>query len=381
MKLSVLHIIEGLDKSLGGLPYALSNIINMEVKLGFKSTILSLEDNSKSIDSKTFEGIDIFLFQMSFPTRFRNSQKLVDWCVDNLFSFDLVVFHSVWSVMHLRIANIARKKNIPYIVWPHGSLDPFDLQKKNTAKKIIGKLFMKTFLQGTSKICCTSKREIQELETYGAIVSTYELALPVISNKEFKIEDVRSDLKLIFESDKKKILFLSRINYKKGLEHIIKAVNIFVEKGYSDIIIVVAGEGDKLYLDKIRSLISFYNLEENFIFTGHITDNDKIYAFEKSDIFILPSKNENFGIVVVESLIHGLPVIITKNVYIWENIISKNAGWIVEENEASIFNVLLNALTDQAYLEKRIYATKAAEQYSFEHLTDKYSFFYERYAK
>ena len=380
MNINTLHVIEGLDKSLGGLPYALANILQMERELGISSTVVSINENSKNIDINSFPDCEIITFPSSFPSRFKNSSTAVNWTKKNLNAYNLVVLHSTWTILNVRIAREARKLGKPYIIWSHGSLDPFDLKKKSFLKSLLGPIFIKPLLDYSYCICCTSDREIKEIVTYGAFPKFIELPLP-IKVLEKCSSDFVDEFKIKFniDSDKIKFLFLSRLNYKKGIESIIEAVYRLPKDVKSKILILMAGTGEKAYVDSILKMINDYEISDLFKFTNHLIDNEKSAIFQISDGFLLPSMNENFGIVVVEALNEELPVIITKDVYIWDKIIGAGAGWLVENTYQSILQKIIEIIESKEYLEKRSHALKAGEQFSLGKLKPGYKTFYEKF--
>lgn len=382
LKIKTLHIIEGIDKTLGGLPYALSSILGMEHELGISNTILSLSQNSMQMDNLSFKHSEIVLFSTSFPKRFRNSKRCIKWLKNNVKNYDLVVFHSVWSILHIRGANIAKKNNIPYVIWPHGSLDPFDLKKKSFFKKLLGPLFIKMFLSNAEYICCTTNIEIDQIECYGAKINLIELSLPI--DKLIKcdnLDKLNFKEKWSLEDDYIIFLFLSRIDYKKGLEKVVYALSNLPADNLNKVKVIIAGKGELIYVNKIKKLVKDFNLTETFIFTGHIVGKEKTSAFEVSDVFLLPSENENFGIVLVEALNSKLPVLITKNVYIWEKIVEYDAGWICENNYKSLSETILYIVENRDYLNKKQNTRKAGNQYSIHELKKTYRKFYEKFDK
>jgi glycosyltransferase involved in cell wall biosynthesis len=135
--------------------------------------------------------------------------------------------------------------------------------------------------------------------------------------------------KKIVKKLNKKVLFFSRLHHKKGLAELIYA---WQKIGNSDWTLDIIGDGDNNTY--FKRLVNNKNVKINFL--NPIYRNiDKIKVFNKYDFFVLPTKNENFGISILESLSRGLPVLTTNNTP-WTIIRAYNAGWIINNIESKL---------------------------------------------
>ena len=127
----------------------------------------------------------------------------------------------------------------------------------------------------------------------------------------------------------KKILFLSRIHIKKGIENLIEAwsqIEINLRKNW---IIEIVGNGEEAYIEVLQQKIMKHNLQEQIIIKPPVFGKDKIKLFREVSLFVLPTFSENFGIVVAESLASYTPVITTKGTP-WEELNTCHAGWWID---------------------------------------------------
>jgi glycosyltransferase involved in cell wall biosynthesis len=130
---------------------------------------------------------------------------------------------------------------------------------------------------------------------------------------------------------KLRLLFLSRLHEKKGLELLLHAlVNL-----ESHIELVVAGSGAPSYEQHIKGLTKDLDIANRVRFVGSISGDTKIKAFSSTDLFVLPSFSENFGIVVAEALANGLPVITTTRTP-WVEVEEHRCGSIIEPVQSSL---------------------------------------------
>jgi glycosyltransferase involved in cell wall biosynthesis len=135
-----------------------------------------------------------------------------------------------------------------------------------------------------------------------------------------------------------RILFISRVDPKKGLEILIDALQLLKDPTIS---VDVCGSGDPGYIAHLQALVEKYRLGKCVHFLGHVDGENKTRAFGQADICVLPSHSENFGMVIAESLAHGVPVITTRMTP-WQELQSHDCGlWI--DNQA---DVLAHAITE-----------------------------------
>ena len=108
------------------------------------------------------------------------------------------------------------------------------------------------------------------------------------------------------------LLYLGRINRKKGLDNLIKALSDSREFLDSEYILKIAGRGIKSFEDYLSNLVSELNLADKIIFVGQVEGEAKQKLLADAYFTIMPSHTENFGNVVLESLAQSTPVIASK---------------------------------------------------------------------
>ena len=313
--MKLLHVIGGYDIKAGGTYTALMSLVNMFEKLGHTNFIIATGSNH-SINSTSNN--NVICFDRSFPKKFRKSKQAKSWLRQNILNYDAVIVHEIWGGIGLDACLLAMKNKVKYYIWPHGSLDPFDLQKKKYLKRVLGKVFVNRILKNAQYICCTSEKEKQLINCFGSVNDNIiSLPLPV----DFCLEDeiVIPKPSLITQAlpdDAFAFLFFSRINYKKGLDLFLRAFQqCLSEKLIEDnCYLLIAGTGSPEYESYIDKLITELKLQSHIVKLGLVTGNDKLKVYRNAHIFILPSLNENFGLSVIESLQSGTPVLISDNI-------------------------------------------------------------------
>jgi glycosyltransferase involved in cell wall biosynthesis len=123
------------------------------------------------------------------------------------------------------------------------------------------------------------------------------------------LRDIYEECDIILNEKENVILFVGSIEYRKGIDILLKAFYM-VKKEFPDWIIKIIGPITsteyKYFLEK---LIDFLNLNNRVIFLGYLTDKELVKEFLNASIFVLPSRQESFGIATVEAAFFGKPII------------------------------------------------------------------------
>ncbi len=198
-------------------------------------------------------------------------------------------------------------------------------------------LYQKSSLKNAACLHATAKMEADNFRKLGftnpiAIIPNgiYIPEFPLIRPKFERIE-------------KRKILFLSRIHPKKGIEFLIKAWYRLSFDLRNDWKVEIAGNGEASYIATLQSMINTFGLSDEIQFTGPQFGENKFAAFHNADLFVLPTFSENFGIVVTEALACGVPVITTKGTP-WEELNTYNAGWWIDIGVQPLVEALKDAM-------------------------------------
>lgn len=288
-------------------------------------------------------GYQIRYFACSPFRRYKFSLDLLLWLSKHASEYDIAHIHALFSPVSSLAATIARSKNLPYILRPLGTLDPADLQKKRFLKQIYAALLEKPNIAGSAAIHFTSNQEANISERFG--VSTRDLVIPLGVTASLRTEVLTTNSS---KSEIPQILFMSRIDPKKGLNLLIPALENLLAEGIDFQFILAGGNPqDPDYEAKIKSQIVNSPLKSHTIVTGFVTGDRKASLLQNADLLVLPSYYENFGIAVAEAMVAGLPVVISNQVYIWEDIQKAEAGWVCSLTVESLTEMLRLALRDK----------------------------------
>jgi len=236
--------------------------------------------------------------------------------------------HGLWMDSNIASCLTSYLNDIPLLVSPHGSLEPWAMEHKKIKKKIAFQLYQKFLLNKASYIHATSESEklaVQKLLPKSNI-KVIALGTNVIK-KEF-----------VSKCDSKNAIFLSRIHKKKGLDILIDAWANASHDGWK---MIIVGPNEGSYFDNIKKRIKMHRLEDDIKLVGGLYGNDKQSVLFNSSLFILPTYSENFGLVIPEAFMSGLPVI-TTNKTPWLNLQKIGCGWTISPD----MNALIKAIEE-----------------------------------
>lgn len=343
-----LQTIQSLNNKLGGATHAGLNICRYLSAAHHPVEVLSTFDQDDEVGylESTYGEFKKNLVPRRFPRRWYNGKGLNQWLDNNLHRFDLVGLHAVFSFVTLRTSFYCKKKGIPFLLHPHGSLDPFDLKKRKFLKRLFGPIFIRPILKNCAGVVCTTQAEADLLETYTTRPRKFVVPLPVPTMTVVRSSRQSFRQRHGIPNDAFVVLFLSRIDYKKGLEFLLPAL-ASVRESFQDVWFVMAGSGDERFVSNIRSKLNQLGLSKWTREIGFVSGIEKADAFAAADLFALPSLNENFGIVIVEAMQSGLPVLISDQVYIHREIAAAGAGQVCATNSEDCRRVLLNFVSDR----------------------------------
>jgi glycosyltransferase involved in cell wall biosynthesis len=300
----------------------------------------------------TYQGVPTIFFSRQVSEAFKYSHDLACWLNANVDSFDIVHIHAVFSHSSVAAARACVRKKIPYIVRPLGSLDPWSLKQKRFAKNILWCMAVKEMLQGASAVHYTTTGEKRLAEDGLGINSGVVVPLGVQQHVPTPEWDGFQP-RISSLGNSPYVLLLSRIHPKKNIESLLEAFSFVTERTqYRGWKLVVAGDGEPHYVNRLKELAR-QCCGERVLFTGWLDGKRKAAVLKGASLVVLPSYQENFGLSVVEAMASRIPVLVSKQVNLSEEIAAAGAGWIVDLERGSLQEALAEALEDREERVKR----------------------------
>jgi glycosyltransferase involved in cell wall biosynthesis len=278
------------------------------------------------------KGIKTKILHNNYNQHFFNKSSLKEI----ISKYDIVHIFGIWNIFLQYVIIASKEIGKKVIVSPIGYLEKWSMQQSRIKKKIALFLYQKKNLE---KVDCIHVTSISELHS----LKDLNLKNPNTINLEHgKISIIAKNLKFKKKSVKT-ALFFSRIHKKKGLIELVEAWSIVRPKNWK--LKIVGPVTDLEYKKKILRTIVNYNLQNDVIVEVPVyNEEEKINILQSSDLMILPSKNENFGFSICESLFVGLPVLCS-NQTPWLELNELNAGWCLDLNSVKKISEALNKIT------------------------------------
>jgi len=329
--MKICFITEHYDKKYGGQYTSVKSVIDI-------CKILKISNWIVSKNSKNFKNKKIL-------------KKIIK-------SSDIIHIFGGWTIFYVKINLMMLGLNKKIVIHPMGFYEPWSLSQKRLKKYFAWNLYQKQLLLKANLIHCASSNEANSLKKLHNDFKTKVLPFGISKNT------IKKNIKTKLN---KRCLFFSRLHKKKGLDKLIKAwIDVKDENWSLDII----GYGDAEYY---RKKFNIYNHDKIKFLNPIFSDTKKINTFEKYDLLILPSSNENFGIVVLEAMARGLAVL-TTNETPWNIIQKENAGWIINDSIIELKIVLSEIFrsSEKNIKKKKINALKIASKFTKENLSKIY---------
>ena len=350
--MKILHVIANLAPRYGGPAKACVEMAQAVAGLGHEVSIYTTNQDGPGelavpLDRPVLkDGMEIRFFPIQPPRFWGASWPLARALSQKIKEYDLLHIHSLYLFHDLMAGHYCRKYGVPYLVQPHGTLDPFIHRRHRLRKTVMETIFENRNIKGAAAVLFTSAEEKELARPYtfntpGAVValgldlSSYQ-RLPAPGAFRERFPEIGA---------KKIILFLGRINFKKGLDLLVEAVARVVRQR-QDVHLVVAGPDDDGWGARVKEWLKAEGILGDATFTGMLLDEEKLAVLRDAQMFVLSSYSENFGIAVIEAMACGLPVVISDQVNIWREVETAGAGLVVPCAAASLAAALARLLAD-----------------------------------
>lgn len=332
--MKILHVLPSVDPASGG---------PME---GVRNQGYYLKNNSHQIEVLTLDDPDSE-FLRNYPLvvhaigpakgHYAYCSALMPWLEKHATNYDRIIINGIWQYHSFGAWRALRNSNVPYYVYTHGMLDPWFKQAyplKHLKKCLYWPWAEYRVLRDAKAVIftCEEERRLARksfwLYNVNEAVASYGTTHPPQLSHNINEAFTKQFPEL---AGKRFLLFLSRIHEKKGCDLLIKAF-VKVAEQNPELQLAIAGPDQVGLKMKLQALAESLGVAHRIHWLGMLTGDAKWGVFHASEVFVLPSHQENFGIVVAEALGCGKPVLISNKVNIWREIEVDNAGIVANDD-------------------------------------------------
>ncbi|HKK17803.1 MAG TPA: glycosyltransferase [Opitutales bacterium] len=327
--MKILRVIHSVEAKSGGPVEGLKQASRIMSELGVEVEVACL-DTPESIEAelKSFP----WPLQPLGPGKFGNysySRKLKLWLERNVSRFDAVIVHGNWQYHGFAAFKACSRHGIPYYVYPHGMLDPWFNETyplKKLKKRIYWNLAEHRVLHNARAVLFTCQEECLRARRCFAPYVVQEKVIGYGTNApEYGIAELQKDR----PHGRPYFLFLSRIQEKKGLDLLVEAfAELKSARGDIPDLLIAGPEQQPAYAEGLKKRFS----QAGVHWLGEVRGLEKWKLLANAEALVLPSHQENFGIVVAEALALGTPALISNKVNIHAEVMQFEAG-IVENDD------------------------------------------------
>jgi glycosyltransferase involved in cell wall biosynthesis len=260
---------------------------------------------------------------------------------------DFISLHSLYSFPVLAGYILARAYGKPYGLWPDGVLAPFQRRVSVGKKKVYDWLVGRAILNGAVVLFYSAVGEREETRSlklgppsviipHGFDAQEYECLLP---RGRFRARYLRGHEGPV-------VLFLSRLNAKKGLDILIQAFAL-VLKQIPGARLAIVGSGDPPQFEsQVKDWLRERGIDGRAVMPGLLIGQEKLQALADADVFVLPSQAENFGFAMFEAMASRIPVVVSDTLNYAEEVSQRGAGLAVPRTPQEFAAAILELLND-----------------------------------
>lgn len=338
----VLHVIHDLSPAGGGPPENL-----LQLSTGYAQSSVSMEVLSLDAPDAAYLSRYPFPVHAVGPVKssYGYSPKAADWLRSHVKDYDAVLIDGLWQYPGIAARKSALAAGVPYLVFPHGMLDPWFRQRypfKHLKKQLFWLFAQYRVLRDASRVIFTTEAE-EELAP--ATFWPHRWTPAVVPLGTSRPAGTPGALRMAFYErcpavkGRKFLLFLSRIHEKKGCDLLLKAFSKIAAQ-YPELDLVMAGPDPDGLRPGLEAIVQKEGLDARVHWPGMLQGDAKWGAFFAAEAFVLPSHQENFGIAIAEAIACNLPVLISNKINIWHYVTEDRTGFVEEDTEAGALLLL-----------------------------------------
>ena len=323
--------------------------------------------------SEEIEGVDVHRYNALF--RFYGflvttpMRKLLTAKADIIHAYGFYITTSLAAMM------VAKQRSIPFLLTANdATVSLYGSAAKRACSNIYNHTIGKLLILNSARVIAVSRTNAEDLVKLGVI----EQKITIVPNG-IKMERFLDGTPMSREKNGPIVLYVGRISEDKGIQCLIRAAPS-VLKDFPHTRFLIVGE-DYGYLDKFRALINNLGMEKSVIFTGRLTDRELVSVYRSADVFVLPSELEAFGIVVIEAMASGVPVVVSNCGGMKDVVKDGTNGFLFDVGDARQLTEKIKLLLSNEELRTRLVENgkkTVREKYTLEKVVDTLEKLYEK---
>jgi glycosyltransferase involved in cell wall biosynthesis len=284
---------------------------------------------------------ELYLFPASGGGAFSVSPALVRWVRQSAPDYDVVHVHGLFNPISSLAARTALRRNAAVIIRPFGTLSRYTFHHRRTGlKKAYFRLIERRNLLDAAALHFTSVTERNEADWHGIDFTGRAYVVPPPSPGRTSPRPAPDQ-----SETGDRVVFVGRINPIKNLECLIDAWKL-VQQRIPGASLAIAGNGEPGYVATLQRRASLNGVANSVVFDGFVSGPKKDKLLESANLLVLPSHHENFGVVILEALEAGLPVVVSQDVHLADFVRDNDLGKVATSTPAGLADAIVEVLGD-----------------------------------
>lgn len=354
----ILHVIGSLDPRYGGPSIITPRICSALAARGHHVELVTTNRGAVghapfSPEANTVADVPISCYREHWPRGWAASAGLAKFLYERVREFDVAHIHNLYLFHTWWTARQCRRSGVPYVISPHGTLDPWHLAHHRRRKTAYSWLAEGRAIRAAAAMHYISAAEREHAERHLTRMPPGFVVPPGIDLPQNR-QTIDSGTLIARYPElvgRTLVCFLGRLTAKKRLDLLIEAFNLVaaVDRRAH---LVVAGPDDEGLGDKLRARVSGLGLELRVSFVGLVTGAIKAALLGRSRLLVLASEDESFGVAVAEGMAAGIPVVVSEGVALHPEVTAARAGLVAPLSPGLLAAAMLRFVTDPLLAER-----------------------------
>jgi glycosyltransferase involved in cell wall biosynthesis len=316
---TIIHVLDSVSEEASGPSYSVPRLCGALAAQGGPVRLLTIGDRHETTVGFRHETYPADFPRIPVLGRLRFSRALKNALTQAAEAATVFHAHGLWRMPNIYPASVARRKGSQLVLSPRGMLGGAALEFSFREKRLFWTLAQGQAARAATCLHATSRQEYEDIRAFGltapiAIIPN-GIDVPSVAPKRRPAEGDRT------------LLYLGRLHPKKGLDRLLDAWQL-IEDRHPGWRLDIVGPLDGDYPNELQARIAV-NSKTRVRLLGPLYGEEKMAAYRRADVFVLPTLNENFAMTIAEALAQGTPVISTKGAP-WGELVSVGCGWWID---------------------------------------------------
>jgi glycosyltransferase involved in cell wall biosynthesis len=342
--MKILQVIDSVSDDYGGPVIGVKNLAGALASKKHEITVCGTKSGINRAEKIKTRGFTLCAFPVQRPYGYYYSPELGNFIRKDAAGYDVVHIHGIWTYPSFIAARVCKTDRVPYIMRTCGMLDFWSMSQKALKKRMYFYFVEKQNLKNASFIQFSTEVEFKR-SFYKKWDSSRIKYIPnVLYPEKIGARNAEPDSRLV---NKKYILFFGALCYKKGLDVLLRAFSrLEREPAHKNIYLALMGPDRDNYFEGLKKKMSGFTAWDKVINLGMVYGERRFGIVRNALFMCLPSRQENLGLAIIETLACGVPVLVSDSVDIAQLVAKECAGKITNINPAALFSIMKEMIND-----------------------------------